>query len=364
MTAPISAPPGQPTSAYKPVNPKIEEQQAKKPAKKGGNKLLVVGIIVCILAVAALVCAVIFVMNQPAGNGSTQQEALNAPSNSQITKALEDADLKAPDISSFKYVSTDDLTGPTFQDIETAQGNSSNVCNVTANAMFKNASVMIQQPVAVRFTQKDNDWVAGSVTTSPADITPASGPDMEALTKDMPELLKKYDENLAAQFTDSDIVADSKGLTAQGGTVKFTLEKNENGTVKKCDADVKVSWKNDSGWDAQIDSVSDVTTTSNNQNSEEPAGGNDDPGQPDALLQCTSGDLVQIPGIIDYVNDRFLLRADNYIRVEMDGKVFNVHYFELQSNTMQFTVGSHVEITGVISETGALRQAPLVITLN
>lgn len=362
--APTLAPPGHPTSAYKPVNPSQNaDQQSGKKRKKGGNKLLIVGIIVCVLAVAALVCTLLFVMNKPAESTPQRSEA-NVPSNSQIIEALEDANLKPPDISSYKYISTEDITGPEFTEIQTEQGSSSNVCNVSAKSVFKNSYVIIEQPVALRFTQKDNEWISGTVTTSPSDVIPAGAPDIQALIKDLPDMLAEYDKTVADQFKNCDIVADSKDLTAKGGTAKFTLEKSENGAVKKCDVTMKLEWKSDTGWSPQIESIGNITT-SDNQNqggsAEEPS---DEPEAPDALLQCNSGDLVQIPGIIDYVSDRFLLRADNYIRVEIDGKVFNSRYFELQSNTMQFTVGSHVEITGAISETGVLRQAPLVLNLD
>lgn len=359
----------QPASSKPPASPvkpatmqPTKPADSNKPAKKGANKLLITGIVLCALAVTALVCALVFVFNKPAVQPTTSDiTSFSAPTNTEIEEALENANIETPDLSSYKYINTEDLQGPEFKNIATEQGRSSNVCNASATANFKNDSITVEQPVSMRFTQNNNEWVAGEATTSPANVIPTGPADITLLTKDLPVLLTDYKQDLGNQFTNCDIVADDKGLTVEGGTAKFALSKDAgDGTVYKCNVDVNLKWDDNKGWVAEITSVSDVTT----ENSQNSNGGNSGSSTPDALLECNTGDLVQVPGIIDYVNDHILLRTDNFIRVILDGRTYEVHYFELVDNSMQFTVGAHVEVTGEISATGTQSQAPLVINLN
>ena len=82
------------------------------------------------------------------------------------------------------------------------------------------------------------------------------------------------------------------------------------------------------------------------------------------LLNCSTGDLVEVPGVIEYRDNRVLLRSDYTIRVVLDGRTYITNYFELTANTFVVTNGAHVSVIGEISATGTLPQAPLMISLD
>ena len=81
------------------------------------------------------------------------------------------------------------------------------------------------------------------------------------------------------------------------------------------------------------------------------------------LLVCYSGDLVQVPGVIEFEGSHILLRTDHVIRVELDNRVFITTYFELTGNGGWYR-GEHTTVIGEISATGSLGKAPLVINVD
>lgn len=359
--------------------------------KKPKNKLLIVGIIVCAIAIALLIAALIYVSNQPAATTTPTQTTPNveAPASSEVEKAYQDAKIDPPNLSSYSYINEEGLSDPKISDIiigEVAAGESNGkqtvTCNTNATATFENDSVRVVEPLNMRFTygESDKKWTAGQIQTSNPAIEPIGPADIEAIQKDMPNLLKEYDADIASRFEGCEYAA-AGDLTNTGGTLTFTLKKQvENGEPLQCDVNVDVEWKNNKGWDANISSISDpsgkVTYPSSNSSSSSSDNSNSgnssntasntgaNSGNAALLLVCNTGDLVEVPGITLFQNDQVLLKTDETIRVELDGQDYTVNYFQLTADSFRIVNGQHVAAIGEISATGTLPQAPLVLNLD
>lgn len=363
-----------------------------KPHKKRRSGLLVVGIVVCVIAVALLAFAIYYVTNRSAE--SVPDANVDAPSSEMVEEAYRNADVGTPNLSSYSLVNTSDLQGPEISNVTIGEVSVNGkgeeaavVCNTNAVAAFQNGFVKVTEPVTLRFTydQGASEWKAGTVQASSPQVEPTAAPDVMAIQEQLPALLSAYDASIASQFQGAEIAA-SGDMTVEGGELTFALRKvNDDGTSAQCDVNVDVSWKNGVGWNPTINWVGEITGDGavQPQPGENPEGGKPGPQDPSSssagtssgastpssgsgemLLECFTGDLVEIPGIIEYQNDRVILRADTPIHVILDGRSYTARYFELIANNFMVTVGSHVAAIGEISATGTLPQAPLVINLD
>ncbi|WP_165252056.1 hypothetical protein [Adlercreutzia sp. ZJ304] len=373
-----------PMPEYHPVAGAINPSGPRPKQPKKHNGLLIAGIIVCALAAIALICALCYIMSRP------HSVTVNAPSADVVEKAYESADINVPTLSDYSYINTEGLDDPQISNIQIGEVTSSGSgdaqktsCSTTAQVVFENESVRVDQTLQLPFTYNasSSQWEAGkpSVQSSGEKVEPTGPADVAALQAALPELLKAYDANIASQYEGAAITANSN-LSATGGDVTFTLDKtNADGTHMRTDANVGVAWDETKGW---VPTINWIGTAPNNQggnpntNQNQPTNENNNGSNGstsentgganggDMLLTCSTGDLVEVPGVIEYRDDRVLLRSDYTIRVILDGKTYVTSYFELTANTFVVTNGAHVSVIGEISATGTLPQAPLMINLD
>ncbi len=358
----------------------------KQPKKRNG--LLVFGIIVCILAAIVLVVALVYV------NLRQQTEPLNvnAPSTATIQAAFDSSDLTPANLSSYSYIDTEGLDDPELTDVKAGsvnygEGRQSATCDATAKAKWENDSVSVEQTVQVPFTYNTstNTWDVGRATAQSAGekVAPTGPADLEKVQAALPSLLSDYDPEIASLFPDPEVVA-TADLDKDGGQITFAVDQageNEEDQHTQTDVTVGLVWEDGKGWAATILGVGEI------QGPAQPAEGDDANAAAGAeggaegntaqsgattdggdgaqmLLRRFTGELVEVPGIIEYRDNRVLLRSDYTIRVILDGRTYLAQYFELTANTFVVTNGAHVSVVGEISATGALEQAPLMIDLD
>lgn len=357
------------------VNP--AGQAGKQPKKRNG--LLIFGIVVCLLAAIALVAALIYV----ATRGQNEPLNVEAPSSATMQAAFDSANINPTGLSDYAYIDTTDFGRPELSDIRAGSvtygsDRQSATCEATARAKWENDSVSVEQTVQLPFTYStvSQDWQAGraSAQSDGGKVTPVGPPDIEKIQEALPDLLKEYDAEIAKQFANPDIAA-SGDLDKTGGEITFALDQagaNESDPHTQTDVNVGVVWEDGKGWKATINWVGEI------QGGAQPAegegggqnqggggqGGNGGSGDAQMLLTCSTGDLVEVPGVIEYRDNRVLLRSDYTIRVVLDGRSYVAKYFELTANTFVVTNGAHVSVVGEISATGTLQQAPLMINLD
>lgn len=378
---------------YRPVAGGVNPSgpQPKQPKKRNG--LLVVGIIVCLLAAAVLAFAIYYLTNHADG------PKVDAPSSSTVEEAYAQANISSPALDGYGYISTEGLDDPQISNVQVGEVSSNGSgdakktsCSTTALVTFQNDSVRVEQTVQMPFTYdaSSSSWEAGkpSVQSSSERVTPTGPVDIEAVQEALPELLKAHDENVATQYEGAEIAA-TADVTVNGGEITFALSKDDQQT----DVNVGVVWDSSKGWVPTINWVGappagdgegqDGESNEGDQNGDSQNGGSENEGgntqNPsnengggnggngdggDMLLTCATGDLVEVPGVIEYRDNRVLLRSDYTIRVVLDGRTYVTNYFELTANTFVVTNGAHVSVIGEISATGTLPQAPLMISLD
>ena len=363
---------------------------AGKPSKKR-NGLLIFGIIVCILAAIVLVVALVYVTFR-----QQQPEPLNvnAPSTATVQAAFDSADITPSNLSSYAYIDTEGLDDPELTDVKAGnvnygEGRQSATCEATAKAKWENDSVSVEQTVQLPFTYNTstNTWDPGRPNAQSAGekVTPVGPADLEKVQAALPNLLRDYDADIASQFPNPEVAA-TADLDKEGGEITFAIDQagqNEADQHTQTDVNVGLVWQDGKGWVATINWVGEIlggtqpaegegdgdgVQTPEGGASENANGGTaTDGGSTDGaqmLLTCTTGDLVEVPGIIEYRDNRVLLRSDYTIRVMLDGRTYIARYFELTANTFVVTNGAHVSVVGEISATGTLEQAPLMINLD
>lgn len=365
----------------------VNQQPPKQ--KKPGSKLLVIGIILCVIALAALAVILVFVFLRP----FSSVDAPEPPQISEVETAFKEATIDPPKLDGYLYIKTDGLTDPALSEYKTgnvtedSQAKGSFTCNGEAKATYQNDYVKAIVPLTMRMTHaaQSTSWVPGGVDEGTPDVSPTGPADLEAMQANIQNILRTYNKDVAAQFVDCEVRPEAS-LNTQGGTVVFNLSKTTGEETKTCSVNTNVTWGN-TGWQVE---VSNITGLEEEAHPEEPAepeetpapsgdsnsnsgnnngGGSSNEGgstnlNPTMLLECWSGDLVRIPGTIQIQqNGSVLLRTDDVIKVVFDGRTFITTYFEITcSGTWQN--GQHVIIDGAISATGTNPVAPLVINTN
>ncbi len=384
---PANLPIAVPAPDYHPVAGGVNPSgpQPKQPKKHNG--LLVVGIIVCVIAAAVLAFAIYYLTNH------ADEPKVDAPSSAVVEEAFAQANISSPALDSYSYIDTEGLDDPEISSVQVGEVTSNGTgdaqkisCSTTAQATFQNDSVRVEQTVQMPFTynKSSSTWEAGkpSAQSSSEHVSPTGPVDIEALQEALPELLKAHDENVAAQYEGAEIAA-TADVTVNGGEITFALSKADaNGANMQTDVNVSVVWDNSKGWVPTINWVGQPPAdesgegegegegdqNSSSSASTEANGGNGNaqnpPSDGEMLLNCSTGDLVEVPGVIEYRDNRVLLRSDYTIRVVLDGRTYITNYFELTANTFVVTNGAHVSVIGEISATGTLPQAPLMISLD
>lgn len=375
--------------------------------KKKKNSLLVIGIIILAVALIALGVAMLFVF-KPFGLFEDPL-AVDPPSMEQVNEVFAKADVKNNVLSRFQYVDLDNMDSPIFANTQIGNlaqnetGNKDVYCDATTDVTYQNDSIVAKTQLTTRLTynKSDNGWVDGGVRAGDVTAQPMSGPDMEAILDNIPSLLKSYDSSLGMQFANSEVTTDAN-IGKNGGTATFVLTgPAPEGTDQPltCNINTEIDWSDSRGWVIEVKSVDGLPEETEDPAEEEQPPAEEQPaeetpapetpattppasssastnsgstgttnsgtstGQPTMLLRCWSGDLVQVPGVIQFEGSHILLRTDHVIRVEFDNRVYITTYFELTGNA-QLTNGQHVTVIGEISASGTLDKAPLVINLN
>lgn len=364
------------------------------PEKKRSSKLLIAGIIILILALVALAVAMLFVF-KPFGLFEEEITA-EAPSIGQVENMIKASDFEEKMLGHFQFVNTEGIQDPTFKNTKVGQvtrsntGNKDITCEATSDVELHNNSITATTTLTMQMTydKGSSAWKAGDVQTGNVTGKPEGPADIEAIQKDILSLLRSYDSSIAAQFANSEITNES-ALTKDGGTAAFTLTKTDatSGETKTCTVNTELEWNDSRGWQVKIASVdgleapeepteepsgeqpADDSGSQNNGSAQTPStgggsgGSGSSSGQPTMLLVCYSGDLVQVPGVIEFDGSRVLLKTDHIIRVEFDNRVYITTYFELTGNG-GWHRGEHTTVIGEISATGSLAKAPLVINVD
>lgn len=355
---------------------------AKEPKKRNG--LLIFGIIVALLAAIVLVIALIYVTMRSQG----EPLEVEAPSTATMQAAFEEAKIEPSNLSKFAFIDTDGLDDPEIDNVRAGSvtygsDRRSATCDATADATWENDSVNVEQTVRIPFTYdtSSNSWQAGKATAQSTDqkVTPTGPANIEAIQTALPNMLEEYDPEIAKQFTSPEIAA-TANLDKSGGEITFALDQlNADESHTQTDVNVGVVWEDGKGWKPTINWVGEIQggeqaeegTEGENAEGADQGGGQGGTVNPgvggngaEMLLTCTTGDLVEVPGIIEYRDNRVLLRSDYTIHVVLDGRTYVCKYFELTANTFVVTNGAHVSVVGEISATGTLEQAPIMLNLD
>lgn len=358
--------------------------------------LLIIGIILCTVAVVALAAILFLVLVRPFNNANAPEP----PQVSQVQEVFEDASTPTPKLDSFMYINDEGLSDPELSDFKTGKvtedssAKGSFICEGEARATFQNASVKAVVPLTVPMTRaaEATSWVPGGVESGSPEVSPTGPADIQAMQDNIQNILKGFNQDVANQFVDCEVRPEAS-LNAQGGTVIFNLSKAvSEEEVKTCTVNTDVTW-GDAGWDVKVTSVDGLE--------EEPAAEeqNEEPLEPEStdggdrgsssgsgtviieqgsssgsggstelyptmLLECWSGDLVRVPGTIQVQsNGSVLLRTDDVIQVIFDGRTYITTYFEL-TGVGSFQNGQHVMVDGAITANGSNPIAPLVINIG
>ncbi len=365
-----------PAAGYRPPNVPNE--------KKPGSKLLVIGIILCAIALAALAAILYLVLARP----FSTVNAPEPPQLSEVEAAFDAATIPPPELNGYLYIKTEGLTDPALSDFKTgnvsedASAHGTFTCNGEAKATFQNDYVKAVVPLTVKMTHAadSTSWVPGGVDPGSPEVTPTGPADLEAMQANIQNILKAADQEVANQFVDCEVRPEAS-LNAQGGTVVFNLTKTVGEETKTCAVNTNVTW-GDRGWNVEVTGITGLEeeppaeepSEPETPTEEEPAsqpeqsgsssnGGSTDL-RPTMLLECWTGDLVRVPGTIQVqANGSILLRTDDVIRVVFNNMTYITTYFEI-TGSGSFQNGQHVIVDGAISATGTNPIAPLVINLN
>lgn len=369
-----------PAAGYRPPNAPNE--------KKPGSKLLIIGIILCTIALVALAAILYLVLARP----FSSVNAPEPPQLSEVESAFGGATIPAPDLNGFLYIKTEGLTDPALSDFKTgnvmedASARGTFTCNGEAKATFQNDYVKAVVPLTVKMTHAadSTSWVPGGVDPGTPEVSPTGPADLEAMQANIQNILKGADQEVANQFVDCEVRPEAS-LNAQGGTVVFNLTKTVGEETKTCAVNTNVTWGNQ-GWNVEVTGITGLeeeppaeeSSESEESTEEEPPSqseqsgnsnnGNSNNGstdlRPTMLLECWTGDLVRVPGTIQVQsNGSILLRTDDVIRVVFNNMTYITTYFEI-TGSGSFQNGQHVIVDGAISATGTNPIAPLVINLN
>lgn len=392
------------SSAHHSSNP-----QKQPKGSKPGSKLLIIGIILCVIALVALAAILFLVFARP----FEKVDAPEPPPISEVESIFSEATIPAPKLEGFMYIKTDDLSDPEVADFKTGAvtedgaAKGSFICDGQASATFQNSSVKAVIPLTVKMTHaaESTSWVPGGIEQGDPDVSPTGPADIEAMQANLPNILKAYNQDVATQFVDCEVRPEAS-LSTQGGTVVFNLSKVVNDEEKTCSVNTDVTWGND-GWDVKVTSVAGLEepvpeeeapaepqpapeqpaasssetssgentgstsstpstppSSSSSDNQGGSSSGNSTELYPTMLLECWSGDLVRVPGTIQVQsNGSVLLRTDDVIHVIFDNKTYITTYFEL-TGSGSFQNGQHVLVDGAITANGTNPIAPLVINMG
>lgn len=300
-------------------------------------------------------------------------------------QVLEGLGMEAPDLSQFRYVPTDNLVGPKFENVavgdvvEQRDGDAVTATRqVTADALFRNKGILLTVPVTITFAYDEagETWREGDLELGAMTAQPLSAPNAATIVEDLDALLAAYDPAVGTLFAGSAAKTSSR-LTSEGGTITVAMAKDESVAepdaegkehqlIKhhNCTAQIVVTWSDTEGWVAKVDRLNDEVTVEDvtapqpddgdDQNAE--GGGETGPigqegGRPEYGLKCSTGDLVELGGTVTGSAGALTFKPDGGLRLTLDGAQRDVWSMTLtlgEGIDANSLVGRHVTVVGTI----------------
>lgn len=365
-------------------------------SQKKGNHAIIIAIICVLVALIALGTTLFFIFDPL----HLFNESIDAdpPSTTEVEKVYnEDKTIQNQVMDQFQYVNTDNVKGPDLTNItigdvkQNESGNKDIYCDTSATARFSNNDIDATANLTMRMAYDKNagEWKAGEISVNSPSAEPLGPPDIKMIEDNIFTILRAYDSAGALTFSGATVSSDAQ-VDKNGGVAAFTLTKTDEATgeTKTCTLNTNIDWNNSNGWNVRIDSAegleeadqpqegpaenngegngTDSTNNPTDSSSSSSGGNNNSSGNsnnPTMLLECWSGDLVQVPGVIEFDGPHILLHTDHVIKVVFNGQTFITTYFELTGNGGWYR-GEHTTVVGEISLTGSLAKAPLVINVD
>ncbi len=339
-----------------PATETLDQQPPSKPLRR--RLIIVVIVVVCIIAIALVVISVAF---QPADISDQPAETDTVDlSEETVLTSLNNTDIPAPDLSSYAYVDTEDLTGPRFENISIGEpfidGATQQTYRVaTVTATYQNNSITASTTLLQRFIYDENtaSWTGGDISQGALTVEPTAPLSTSIIEENLPTLLENYDASLAKQFEDCSVIL-WPSLSTEGGTVRAMLSKTEENETLTCTASINVSWINGKGWDINIDSVTDVETSTINENATD--------------TDFEEDSTVELTGTIEMRDEIVLLRTfeDVQINIDDENEPLSTDLFELILNdaSLSVTPDEIVTIQGTMTESDALEDVAVAINVT
>ncbi len=376
------------------VAPAATPAGAPEGRSKGGClKALLIGLAMVVGVVAlATVCAWIAF---DAIDRSLTEERLSSLSETEATAALSSAQLQAPDLSQYAYVSTEGLQGPRFEDVTVgdivmrtslfdsllsqdddgnpAEGAFSSYRVVSAFATWRSSYIEVKRFVVQRFVfdTEANGWQTTTSELGAPEVTPVRAPNVRSFQDEVVALLRLHNSRLGEQFADAHVSVEDTGLTVDGGTFMALLEKDGPAGAATCRVDFAVEWSDVHGWIVTVESV-EATGAAGLAAASAPAAiapqpltATDDPDEPELLLACHEGDLVRLTGTLQLRENQFVLETGP-MQVRMAGRTYQVSAFVVNAPNMALSesIGKELTLEGYISAANAFEDAPLSVMLS
>lgn len=235
--------------------------------KKGHRGAIIIGLVIAALVAAGVA---VYLFTQGTFNEPVVETVQRVPlSEERALAALEEADMAAPDISKYAYVSQDDLIGPKFSDVKVAEpvdlGAPANVvveCTVTATATFKNKGVEINVPVTLPFDYSvdSETWVPGDLTRGDVTSKPLASAKASEIVEHLDTILYEHDPTYGEEMAEASVVKTSSDLSIDGGPITVELskqaevekDKKKYNQLRTCTVELAVTWANDAGWQVAV----------------------------------------------------------------------------------------------------------------
>lgn len=371
-----------PAASYGTVEP------ARSRKSGGGRRGIAVALIVVLLFAAAGGAAYWFFF----ANKSEPVVSLDRGQRVTLTltraqQVLEGLGMEAPDLGQFRYVPTDNLVGPKFENVavgdvvEQRDGDAVTATRqVTADALFRNKGILLTVPVTITFAYDEagETWREGDLELGAMTAQPLSAPNAATIVEDLDALLAAYDPAVGTLFAGSAAKTSSR-LTSEGGTITVAMAKDESVAepdaegkehqlIKhhNCTAQIVVTWSDTEGWVAKVDRLNDEVTVEDvtapqpddgdDQNAEGEGGGETGPigqegGRPEYGLKCSTGDLVELGGTVTGSAGALTFKPDGGLRLTLDGAQRDVWSMTLtlgEGIDANSLVGRHVTVVGTI----------------
>lgn len=290
--------------------------------------------------------------------------APDPPSDSIAKTAFEKAE--APKYDNLKYIKDKSKGSSKVENIHvgrvvrsTSSGQGSFICETKADVTFTNSSVeaVAKMRAPLNYNSLLKSWSSGSVEFESVNYKPVAAADVDAIQKDIFEILKAYDESSATKMEGAEVTREGT-LDKNGGELTFTLTKKgqgvdanqsnstQNTTNGKRDLvktlKVRVAWSDIEGWSAKVTwegTKGEVQEFNDDNNDNEDL-------EPTKQLTCTTGDYIDLSGTVSGNS----LKTDDVIKFTLDGESIVAQNITLQDAASKYPDGMYASIIGKISK--------------